>query len=97
MYRKYIFIDSPANPVCGAYMSQPFLAHDHSELDDTREELTAALDDGDTERALQWLDLFWARLAIHIRAENIQLFPTLQCAAERNPEQEGENLPPRFR
>ena len=31
-------------------------------------------------RAFELLDLFWARLAIHIRAENLHLFPALANA-----------------
>jgi hypothetical protein len=58
------------------------LAHDHSELDAALAELISALAQGDAARSLEWLDLFWARLAVHIRAENIHLFPALLHAAE---------------
>jgi hypothetical protein len=58
------------------------LAHDHSELDAALAELISALAQGDAARSLEWLDLFWARLAVHIRAENIHLFPALLRAAE---------------
>jgi hypothetical protein len=58
------------------------LAHDHSELDAALAALVAALAEGDAARSLEHLDLFWARLAVHIRAENIHLFPVLLRAAE---------------
>jgi hypothetical protein len=58
------------------------LAHDHSELDAALAALVAALAEGDAARSLERLDLFWARLAVHIRAENIHLFPVLLRAAE---------------
>jgi Hemerythrin HHE cation binding domain len=58
------------------------LAHDHSELDSALTGLVSALADGDAARSLERLDLFWARLAMHIRAENIHLFPSLLRTAE---------------
>jgi hypothetical protein len=58
------------------------LEHDHSELNAALAGLVSALADGDAARSLERLDLFWARLAVHIRAENIHLFPTLLRAAE---------------
>ena len=62
------------------------LAHDHSELDDALAGLLSALSDGDAARSLEGLDCFWARLAVHIRAENFHLFPALLCAIERRDE-----------
>jgi hypothetical protein len=58
------------------------LAHDHSDLDAAFAGLVSALADGNAARSLERLDFFWARLAIHIRAENLHLFPTLLQAAE---------------
>lgn len=46
------------------------------------DEVFAALDAGDIERVYQKLDLFWARLAIHIRAEHLYLFPVILGAIE---------------
>jgi hypothetical protein len=66
-------------------MSQStLLAHDHSELDVALAGLLSALADGDAARALEVLDLFWARLAMHIPAENLHLFPALLRSAEAN-------------
>jgi Hemerythrin HHE cation binding domain len=58
------------------------LAHDHSELDAALAELVSGLANGDAARSLDALDLFWARLAVHIRAENLHLFPALLRPAE---------------
>lgn len=58
------------------------LAHDHSELDAALAGLVSALAEGDAARSLERLDLFWARLAMHIRAENIHLFPALLRTVE---------------
>lgn len=61
------------------------LDHDHSELDTLLKAVFAALADGAVDRAFERLDVFWARLAVHIRAENVQLFPALLRAAETAP------------
>lgn len=53
------------------------LADDHAELDELLKQLRQALDEGDREASHAKLDLFWARLAVHIRAEHVQLFPTI--------------------
>jgi hypothetical protein len=58
------------------------LAHDHSELDELLGELFRALTAGDVPQTFEKLDLFWARLAIHIRAEHLHLFPALLHALE---------------
>jgi hypothetical protein len=63
-------------------METTLLAHDHSELDAALAGLVSALADGNAGRSLEALDLFWARLAVHIRAENIHLFPALLRTAE---------------
>lgn len=58
------------------------LADDHSELDLLLGEVFTALDAGDIERVYQKLDLFWARMAMHIRAEHLHLFPAILGAIE---------------
>lgn len=57
--------------------SDNLLIHDHSELDKLLEEVFAGLQKGDQSRAFARLDYFWARLAMHIRAEHLHLFPAL--------------------
>jgi hemerythrin superfamily protein len=59
------------------------LAHDHSELDVALAGVFSALAAGEAEQSFKNLDIFWAHLAMHIRAENIDLFPTLLDASER--------------
>jgi hemerythrin-like domain-containing protein len=58
------------------------LAHDHSELDELLAEFFRALAAGNLAQTFEKLDLFWARLAMHIRAEHLHLFPTLLHALE---------------
>ena len=53
------------------------LADDHSEIDTLMGDLLSALDEGDKSKAFARLDLLWARLAVHIRAEHLCLFPTI--------------------
>ncbi len=53
------------------------LADDHSALDEVLSGLRKALDTGDVGASHASLDLFWARLAIHIRAEHLHLFPAI--------------------
>lgn len=57
------------------------LDHDHAELDGLLHAALAALADSALDRAFAPLDAFWARLAVHIRAENLHLFPALLRAA----------------
>jgi hemerythrin superfamily protein len=51
------------------------LADDHADLGRLIKEVFIALEGRDAERVFQSLDLFWARLAMHIRAEHLHLFP----------------------
>lgn len=53
------------------------LARDHDALDELLRALVAALEEGKSATAFERLDLFWARLAMHIRAENLHLFPSI--------------------
>ena len=58
--------------------------HDHAELGDLLDELTAALGANDAARTHARLDMFWARLAMHIRAEHLHLFPAISRAASNS-------------
>ena len=58
-------------------MSSEILEHDHKQLAEVLRELTAGLKRGNEDQTFQLLDLFWARLAVHIRAENLCLFPAI--------------------
>lgn len=53
------------------------LVDDHEALDGVLRGLQAALRDGEIQQSHAQLDLFWARLAMHIRAEHLHLFPAL--------------------
>jgi hemerythrin superfamily protein len=63
-------------------MSGPnILSGDHAEVDELFAAAFAALDRG--EDSFARVDLLWARLAVHIRAEHLHLFPTLSTSAEQ--------------
>ncbi len=53
------------------------LERDHSLLSELLIDLQSRLQQQEAARAFELLDLFWARLAVHIRAENLCLFPTI--------------------
>ena len=67
--------------------------HDHAEIGDLLNRLNAALEAGDIAQTHAALDLFWARLAVHIRAEHLHLFPLISRAAGRA-DAGNEILPP---
>ena len=69
------------------------LMHDHAELGALLNQLNAALEAGDIAQTHAALDLFWARLAVHIRAEHLHLFPMISRAARRV-DVSNEILPP---
>ena len=64
-------------------MNHPLVA-DHAELDKLLRQLLAALETVDVELIYQSLDFFWARLAMHIRAEHLHLFPAILGAVENH-------------
>jgi len=53
------------------------LIADHLALDKLLQQLRRALDKRELEDTRTKLDLFWARLAVHIRAEHLHLFPNV--------------------
>ncbi len=59
---------------------ESLLEDDHESLGQLLTELDGELANHNFPRAFELLDLFWARLAIHIRAENLHLFPALANA-----------------
>jgi hemerythrin-like domain-containing protein len=58
------------------------LIDDHAAIDRVLKELQA-LWSSDLETAHAKLDLFWARLAVHIRAEHLHVFPTVLSSLDR--------------
>lgn len=53
------------------------LERDHESLSELLNDLKSGLQQQDASRTFELLDLFWARLAVHIRAENLCLFPAI--------------------
>ena len=62
------------------------LRSDHVELDALLTDVSVALDSGGSDRVYNALDLFWARLAMHIRAEHVRLFPAIAAAVGQRAE-----------
>jgi hemerythrin superfamily protein len=58
-------------------MVKEFLEHDHQSLSVLLDKLDGSFELSDPAQAYELLDLFWARLATHIRAENLCLFPAI--------------------
>jgi SpoVK/Ycf46/Vps4 family AAA+-type ATPase len=65
------------------------LEEDHAAVGAQLAQLCDLLDERDVERAFAQLDLVWARLAVHIRAEHLCLFPAILDAARGLPASEG--------
>jgi hemerythrin superfamily protein len=66
------------------------LADDHAEVNELLRDLSAAFDGGSVRELFEKLDYLWARLAVHIRAEHLHLFPALlAAAAEKRDEERG--------
>jgi hypothetical protein len=59
---------------------ESLLEDDHESLGQLFDCLDEELAKANTFRAFELLDLFWARLAVHIRAENLHLFPAFANA-----------------
>ena len=69
------------------------LADDHSEIDALLEEFFDALECADVELIYKSLDFFWARLAMHIRAEHLHLFPAITNAIETQTPENKSSVP----
>lgn len=75
---------------------EELLAEDHRQLDKLLGAVRAALEGDNSVEAFETLDLFWARLAMHIRAENLHLFPSVLNKVKREDgESHCEYLPSR--
>lgn len=64
-------------------MTDSMLSHDHAEVDLLLDDALAKLAFGDPVEAFGAIDLFWARLAMHIRAEHLHFFPAAVEIASR--------------
>jgi hypothetical protein len=58
------------------------LSDDHVELGALLMQLLRSLDESNIDEAYARLDILWARLAVHIRAENVQVFPDILRALD---------------
>ena len=70
------------------------LEEDHAKLGELLKSLSASFDGSDTNETLARLDLLWAHLAVHIRAENLCLFPALLDALSGRSATEDADAPP---
>lgn len=57
------------------------LERDHESLSELLTDLKSRLQQEDVSGTFELLDLVWARLAVHIRAENLCLFPAILSAS----------------
>lgn len=62
--------------------TENLLISDHARLGDLLIKVYAAIDTADQAAVFARLDLFWARLAMHIRAEHLHLFPAILTHCE---------------
>ena len=69
------------------------LVDDHGEVDALFSDLWREFDGGGARGVLEKLDYLWARLAVHIRAEHLHLFPALLAASERTRREEADGAP----
>src|SRR5215217_4271194 len=53
------------------------LSDDHDAVSEVLDQLLTALENKDVQTSHSKLDLLWARLAVHIRAEHLHLFPAV--------------------
>lgn len=72
---------------------QQRLSDDHHAVSELLTQVLTALDNRDAQTCYSKLDLLWARLAVHIRAEHLHLFPAIEAkVSEAQPEIDGLRL-----
>ena len=59
------------------YQARQLLSDDHEAVHEVLQQLLTALNKNDVQTSHAKLDLLWARLAVHIRAEHLHLFPAI--------------------
>jgi len=62
------------------------LSDDHHAVGEILTQLLTALDNKDVRASYSSLDLLWARLAVHIRAEHLHLFPIVMSRLTDSPD-----------
>ena len=76
-------------------MGQPLLEEDHEAVGKLLGELRAELrSEADVKTIYEVLDTVWARLAVHIRAEHLCLFPAVLQASRGLFDGQGKHAPP---
>jgi hypothetical protein len=61
----------------GRTETRELLSDDHKQVSEVLQQLLTALANKDVQSSFATLDLLWARLAVHIRAEHLHLFPAV--------------------
>jgi hypothetical protein len=74
-------------------MMTDLLAGDHHEVDAILRDLWREFDRGGARRVFERLDYLWARLAVHIRAEHLHLFPALLAASAESRDEGTSDAP----
>ena len=69
------------------------LVDDHADVDTLFHDLWREFDGGGARGVFEKLDYLWARLAVHIRAEHLHLFPVLLAASARKRNEETDSSP----
>ena len=68
------------------------LSDDHHAVNEVMKQLLTALHNKNVETGYSKLDLLWARLAVHIRAEHLHLFPAITSRATNSFDSAGPDL-----
>jgi len=68
------------------------LSDDHHAVSEVLEQLLAALENKDVQTSHSRLDLLWARLAVHIRAEHLHLFPAVTNRVAKSDSSEAQEM-----
>ena len=74
-------------------MFKELLERDHVEIDLLYQDVVKQFDAGIRDTVLERLDMLWARLAVHIRAEHLHMFPAVLRAYARTGSEEKEFVP----
>ena len=68
------------------------LSDDHEAVGEVLEQLLTALENKDVQTSHSRLDLLWARLAVHIRAEHLHLFPAVMSLGAKSDLNEAQEI-----
>jgi len=68
------------------------LSDDHQTIGEVLKQVLMALEKKDVQTSYSKLDLLWARLAVHIRAEHVDLFPAVTNGLRKSSDGVGADL-----